>query len=90
MKNLLPLGSVVTLKNGTKRIMIVGRLQTVKNKDEVYDYAACLWPEGLIDSKHFYLFNHEEIQTLFYIGLQDTIEFNFRTILDDEISKNCH
>ena len=33
MKDLLPIGSVVTLKEGTKKLMIMGRLQqNVKTK----------------------------------------------------------
>ena len=81
MKEYLPIGSVVTLKNTKKRIMIVGRLQNLIHRDEVYDYAAVLYPEGLIDSEHFYLFNQEDIDCLFYIGLQDNEEFNFRYTL---------
>lgn len=86
MKDLLPLGSVITLKEGRKRLMIVGRLQNQIGSHECYDYAAVLWPEGLIDSKHFYLFNQEDIDLLFYIGLQDTEEFQFRTVLDQQTS----
>ena len=82
MEELVPLGTVVTLKDGDKRLMVVGRLQKAKEQETVYDYAACLWPEGLIDSQHFYLFNHKDIKNFYYIGLQDTMEFNFRYELE--------
>lgn len=39
MKDLLPIGSVVTLKEGTKRLMIIGRLQQNVRTKKVYDYA---------------------------------------------------
>lgn len=42
MKDLLPIGSVVTLKEGTKRLMIIGRLQQNVRTKKVYDYAGCL------------------------------------------------
>lgn len=87
MKDLLPLGSVITLKNGTKRVMIVGRLQNKVGENIVYDYAAVLWPQGVIDSSHFYLFNHEDIHCLYHIGLQDEEEFNFRFQLEEEFEK---
>lgn len=36
MKDLLPVGSVVTLKEGTKKLMIIGRLQqNVKTKSSM-------------------------------------------------------
>lgn len=84
MKEYLPLGTIVALKNTKKRIMIVGRLQTRETDDKVYDYAAVLYPEGLIDSEHFYLFNQGDIQTLYYIGMQDEEEFNFRYRLQEQ------
>ena len=83
-KDLLPIGSVVLLKEGKKRVMICSRVQTRAGSDTIYDYAACLWPEGLIDSSHFYLFNHEDIHYLYHIGLQDMQEFNFRYELEKQ------
>ena len=36
MKDLLPIGSVVTLKEGTKKLMIMGRLQqNMKTKNQL-------------------------------------------------------
>ena len=36
-KNLLPIGSVVLLRGGEKRLMICGRIQTRAGSDKVYD-----------------------------------------------------
>ena len=87
MKELLPIGSVLTLKGGTKKCMIVGRLQNQTGKNIVYDYAAVLYPEGIIDSDHFYLFNQEDIDILYYVGMQDVEEFNYRFELEDQMKK---
>ena len=87
MKELLPLGSVITLKEGSKRLMITGRVQNQIGSKDVYDYAAVLWPEGVIDSKHFYLFNQEDIDQLFYIGLQDVEEFRYRYVLEEKLKE---
>ena len=87
MKDLLPIGSVVTLKEGTKKLMIMGRLQQNMKTKKIYDYAGCLWPEGYMDKEHCYVFDHEDIDCLFYIGLQDIEEFNFRFELDEMMKK---
>lgn len=42
MKDLLPIGSVVTLKKGTKKLMIIGRFQQNVKTKKIYDYAGCL------------------------------------------------
>lgn len=87
MRELLPLGSVVALYNGTKKLMVIGRIQKTVESDEVYDYSACLWPQGYINKDYVYLFNQEDIRCLYHIGHQDTEEFNFRFILDEEMKK---
>ena len=87
MKNFLPIGSIVKLKGGSKRIMICGRLQSRVPDNKLFVYIACLYPEGFIDAKSMYLFNNEDIDTVFYIGMQDPEEFQFRSILDKELER---
>lgn len=87
MQELLPIGSVVVLKEGTKKLMIIGRLQANSKTKNLYDYAGCPWPEGYMDKEHCYVFNHEDIDLLYYLGMQDIEEFNFRFKLDEAIEK---
>ena len=70
MKKLLPIGSVVTLKEGKKSLMIVGIMQK-DDENKVYDYIACVYPEGYINSELFFLFNHEDIEAVRFVGYID-------------------
>lgn len=83
MKKYLPIGSVVLLKGGNKRVMIVGRIQIRMEDKKVYDYSACLYPEGIIDPKQLYLFNNEDIDMVYFIGMQDAEELKFRGRLEE-------
>ena len=75
MKNYLPIGSVVLLKNGTKKVMIYGRRQKrVTDVEREYDYIACLYPEGNIDENYMYLFDHESIAEVVFRGYSDADE----------------
>ena len=67
MKSLLPIGSVVRLKEGTKYLMLIGILQE-DEESNAYDYIACPFPEGYIDEETFFLFNHEDIEEVEFIG----------------------
>jgi hypothetical protein len=67
MKKLLPIGSVVRLKEGKKYLMLIGILQRDDEGNE-YDYIACVFPEGYIDEDTFFLFNHEDIEEVEFIG----------------------
>lgn len=89
MKDFLPIGSVITLKGGTKRVMICGRLQ-FKADDEktVYDYSACYFPEGYIGPQEMFLFNNEDIDMVYFLGLQDVEEFKFRDYMNQQIEAN--
>lgn len=76
-KDLLPIGSVVLLKEGNKRVMICGRIQTRKGDDTIYDYVACYYPEGL-EAQNMFFFNRDAIDTIFFIGFQDREELELR------------
>jgi len=82
MKRFLPIGSVVMLNNSTKRLMIIGVKQVQEDGTE-WDYSGCLFPEGLISSKEIFIFDEDQIDTLFFIGLQDDESLNYMQALSE-------
>lgn len=77
-KDLLPIGSVVLLKGGEKRIMICGRIQTKDMDTTIYDYSACYYPEGIVASDSMFFFNRDAIDKVFFVGFQDEEELYFQ------------
>lgn len=70
--NFLPLGTVVLLKGGAKRLMITGYCAYDKsNENKYYDYSGCLYPEGIISSDQLALFNNSQIEKVFFMGYSD-------------------
>lgn len=86
-KDLLPIGSIVLLKGGEKRIMICGRIQAKDGDDTIYDYSACYYPEGIINPSSMFFFNRDAIETIFFIGFQDKEELEFRTNVLDNLGE---
>lgn len=88
MKELLPIGSVVLLKNTGKKIMIIGFCQKKieeKELDKIWDYAGCLYPEGYMSPDTMYLFDHEEIDKIYSLGYRDDEQFAFQEKLQKAI-----
>lgn len=81
MKKYLPIGSVVLLKDSKKRIMIMGVKQKQAGSEKVWDYCACLYPEGILDPEKLYLFDEEQIERLYFIGFQDGEGLAFQAYL---------
>lgn len=82
----LPIGSVVLLKGGEKRIMITSSyIKTQDNK--IFDYNGCVYPEGLISKDKVYLFNHDQIEKIYAIGFVDEEEKKYKEKLYSEIEK---
>ena len=77
MEKYLPIGSIVLLKGGTKRIMVYGRKQLQVGTSTEWDYIGCLYPEGNINEEYVYLFNHEQVDKVFFMGYQDQEELDF-------------
>ena len=78
-ENLLPVGSVVLLKGGNKKIMIIGRIQARAGEDKIYDYAATYYPEGMVAPDSVFFFDRDAIDRYYFIGYQDEDELSFRT-----------
>lgn len=85
MKEFLPIGSVVLLKGTQKKLMIIGRAQVCEG--QIHKYSGVLYPEGYLGSDQIYLFEEADIETVYYIGMQDTDEFAYRRALQESIEK---
>ncbi len=82
----LPIGTVVLLKNGNKKVMITSYLvfSTGNNSEEkkMYDYGSCTFPEGIIDSNYAVGFNHDDIEKIIHLGLIDDDQKQFNELLN--------
>jgi len=94
--DVLPLGSIVTLKNSNDKLMIYGWNQNIQNENKMYDYIACDYPIGAIDKYGLHLFDQNEIEAVYYVGYMDEDGkdyinglIEFRNKLKNQNYKNC-
>lgn len=84
----LPIGTVVLLKNAEKRIMITGfASMSSQTGDSIFDYSGCVYPEGFLNYEEVCVFNHDQIDRVFYKGFVDDEEVAFKKELADQLSK---
>lgn len=79
----LPIGTVVLLKGGKKRAMITGFCSTSQeDQSKIYDYSGCVYPEGYLSSDQVCLFDHSQIEKIFFVGYEDEEEKSFKDKLE--------
>lgn len=88
VKELLPIGSVVLLEEGEKKVMIYGVKQTSNSDGITYDYIGVLYPEGTMGEGTQFLFNHDSIDKVFFRGYEDDERNTFINALDEFYQKN--
>lgn len=80
-KDLLPIGTVVMLKGGIRKLMITGMKVTSKETpDLIYDYIGVIYPEGFLGEQGNFMFNHSDINDVIFKGYdnperQDMLEY---------------
>jgi hypothetical protein len=68
----LPLGSVVLLEGGTKKVMIIGYcMKTKEEPDKIYDYCGCVFPEGVLRSDITCVFDQKQIKEVCFSGYEN-------------------
>ena len=84
----LPIGTVVMLKGASKRVMVTG-FCAIKgnNKNRMWDYTGCMYPEGFLSSNQTCLFNHDQIEKIYYLGLNDEENKKFQKDLEEYLNK---
>jgi len=85
---MLEIGSIVYLKGGGKKLMVLNRGSLMENENVqlMYDYSACIYPLGLVPEKTFY-FNEENIDRIIFRGFHDGEEDRFREIYGQWLGK---
>lgn len=82
VKELLPIGTVVMLKDAKKPLMIFGVKQIGEDEGtEEYDYIGVLYPEGNIGVEFQYLFNHDDIDKILFKGYETPERDEFLNML---------
>lgn len=96
---LLPIGSVVLLKGGERELMITGYCLMPKGEvivngetvtpeeNTIYEYGACLYPDGVVDPNQICCFNHENIEKIVFEGYKDEKYNSYVDVLKDGLEK---
>ena len=77
VKELLPIGSVVLLKGGTKKAMIFGVKQRDTGTNVEHDYIGVTYPEGNLGAEMQFYFEHESIAEVCFRGFEDDERASF-------------
>lgn len=72
----LPIGTVVKIKNVPTKGMIVNYLVYSPKEagGKIFDYGACPYPVGMVETNKIGAFNHEDIEEVIYMGYIDDDE----------------
>ena len=82
----LPIGTVVILKGANKRIMITGfASMSPETGDKVFDYSGCVFPEGFMNYNEVCVFDHEQIDKVFFEGYNDEESVQFHKVLVEQL-----
>lgn len=66
--DLLPIGTVVKLEEIPQALMIYGRMQQQGDKEVVWDYVACPYPQGHLSDETNVFFHHSQVHEVIFHG----------------------
>ncbi|MBQ5560724.1 MAG: DUF4176 domain-containing protein [Lachnospiraceae bacterium] len=68
----LKLGSIILVKENSKKFMIIGRAVNLKTEKglEYYDYELCTYPEGIMGEDVAFV-KHKDVEKVIFEGYED-------------------
>ena len=86
---MLPIGSIIYLKEGNRKIMVLNRGAMLEQADEqvIFDYSGCIYPVGLDATQVFY-FNEENIDKVIFEGFKDEEENRYQELYKNWLVEN--
>lgn len=88
IRELLPIGSIVILENGQKKLMIIGVKPIDTEKNETYDYLAVPYPEGYVKEELTFFVNHDKIKEVISRGYENDERTEFINKLEEFYKNN--
>ena len=68
MKDILPVGSVVSIRFSKEKYMIIGFCTIDEETKKIYDYSAVRYPIGFESLNNINMFNKEVIKKIYHFG----------------------
>ncbi len=73
------IGSIIYLKEGSQKLMIINRepIVEIEGQKYLFDYSACKYSVGVVEDQIYY-FNEENIDNVIFEGYSDQDETRFQ------------
>ena len=90
IQDLIPVGSVVTLRGARKKCVIIGIMQSRDDdvKERVYDYLGVPYPEGYLGDGSCLAFDHEDVDDIVWRGYENPERGRFLEAIAEILQKN--
>ncbi|TXD21039.1 DUF4176 domain-containing protein [Staphylococcus haemolyticus] len=78
------IGSIIYLKEGSQKLMIINRgpIVEIEGQKYTFDYSACKYPVGVVEDQIYY-FNEENIDNVIFEGYSDQEEVRFQELFKE-------
>lgn len=78
------IGSIIYLKEGSQKLMIINRgpIVEIEGQKYMFDYSACKYPVGIVEEQIYY-FNEENIDKVIFEGYSDQEEVRFQELFKE-------
>ena len=78
------IGSIIYLKEGSQKLMIINRgpIVEIEGQKYLFDYSACNYPVGVVEDQIYY-FNEENIDNVIFEGYSDQDETRFQELFKE-------
>ncbi len=86
-ERLLPIGTVVKLKEVRKLVMIYGRFQKQASTGQTFDYVSVPYPEGNINEDYNLFFNRNMIESVQHVGMKSPEEEQMSQQVEQDIAQ---
>jgi hypothetical protein len=84
----LPIGTILMLKKGTQKLMIVGKgMNKYGAEGRIYDYCAVMAPQGMTSPDQIVGFDKDSVERVYFLGYIDEKEEILNLQLEEYINE---